>query len=196
MSKILVVKTKILFPDNIWEGFQEQSSGEILKLIDKHKEYIERPHVEDDESYQQIIPQIILKVGKKIFLHKIPKTGSEGRLHDMWPIFLGGHVDDTDLGIWEAAEREFEEELNYKGNVVKKEFLGIVKMHDTPVNRVHLGLVWLFGGDCEDFEFTGDHGISEGKFVSIRELNSYRDRMTYWSQTCVPYFLKKFVIED
>jgi len=134
--------------------------------------------------------------GKKIFLHKIPKTGSEGRLHDMWPIFLGGHVDDTDLGIWEAAEREFEEELNYKGNVVKKEFLGIVKMHDTPVNRVHLGLVWLFEGDCEDFEFTGDHGISEGKFVSIRELNSYRDRMTYWSQTCVPYFLKKFVIED
>lgn len=192
MSKILVVKTSLLFPDGIWEGFREQKNDDVLELIDSHKEFIERADAEEDDSYQQIIPQIILKVGNKIFLHKIPKTGSEGRLHDMWPIFLGGHVDDTDAGIWDAAIREFEEEINYLGKIIKKEFLGIVKRHDVPVNKVHTGLVWLFEGDTEKFEATADHGITDGRFVLIDELDSYIEKMTHWSQVVVPYIIRRF----
>ncbi len=192
MSKILVVKTGVLFPNGIPEGFCEQSPDRILKLVDAHKEYIERSLAEEDDSYQQIIPQIILKVGDKIFLHKIPATGSESRLHDMWPIFLGGHVDDTDMGISEAAEREFAEEINYRGTIIKKEFFGVIKQHDTPVNRVHTGLIWLFEGDSEVWEATGDHGIAEGKFVPIKELPQYTARMTFWSQATVPYLVQRF----
>ncbi len=192
MPKILAVKTNILFPDGIWEGFREHANEDILKHLDTHKEFIERASAEEDESYQQIIPQIILKVGSKIFLHKIPTTGSEGRLHDMWPIFLGGHVDYTDASIWQAAEREFNEEINYRGNIVSKKFLGLVKRHDVPVNKVHVGLVWLFEGDREEFEATDDHGITEGKFVDINTLQEYIPHMSYWSQTAAPYLIERF----
>ena len=192
MSKILAVKTNILFPDGVWEGFREQKSEAVLNLIDEHKEFVERASAEEDESYQQIIPQIILKVGNKIFLHKIPQTGSEGRLHDMWPIFLGGHVDDTDSSIWDAAEREFNEEINYRGKIIKKEFLGIVKRNDMPVNKVHTGLVWLFEGDIEEFEATADHGIADGRFVQVSDLDSYVEKMTHWSQVVASYIIRRF----
>jgi len=192
MAKILVVRTTTLFPDGIWEGFREATQEEALKIIDANREYIEREQAEVDESYQQIIPQIILKVGNKVLIHKIPVTGSEGRLHEMWPIFLGGHVEKTDKDISRATQREFEEEIKYKGKIIRREFLGLVKRHDVPVNRVHVGLVWLFEGDSEEFKPTKDKGIAEGRFVSISELAAYLDKMTYWSQTVTPYLMKRF----
>lgn len=192
MGKILAVKTDTLFPDGIWEGFREQPPDKILKLIEDNKEFIERAPAEEDESYQQIIPQIILKVANKIFIHKIPQTGSESRLHDMWPIVLGGHVEETDLDITSASQREFDEEVNYKGKIINREFLGLVKRHDVPVNKVHIGLVWLFEGDSEEIEMTNDDGVVEGRFIEINQLNAYLDKMTYWSQTITPYLIKRF----
>lgn len=189
-NNILAVKTEDLFPEEIREGFWEIPIEEVLDLVNRKGEFVPRVDADLDETYQQIIPQIILKVGKKIFIHKIPSTGNEERLHDMWPIFLGGHIDETDEGILEATQREFEEEINYQGNITKRKFLGLVNIHDHPVNRVHIGMVWLFEGDSEDFESTGDDGVSEGKFVSLDELEEYYDKMSYWSKLVYQYLSK------
>jgi len=189
-GKILVIKTSDLFPDGIWEGFHEDSQGAILKIIKEKSFFKERSEVEEDESLQQIIPQIILSVGKKILIHRIPSSGNEGRLHDMWPIFLGGHVDETDLDIEDAVKREFEEEINYKGKILSQKYLGIIKLHDTDVNKVHAGLVYIFCGDKEDFQLNGDDGVAEPKFVSMKELEKFKDRMSYWSKAFYPHLAK------
>ena len=165
------------------------SQMSIADLIYRHGEYVVRGEVEEDPSYQQIIPQIVLRCGQKVFIHKIPSTGSEGRLHDLWPIFLGGHVDHGDGDIEEAAQREFEEEINYGGNIIEKNFLGVVKLHTNPVDQVHTGLVWEYWGDREEFSDTGDKGIAEGKFIHLSELPNYEPNMTHWSRAFYPFLI-------
>ncbi len=185
-EEVLVVKTKTLFPGGVWEGFRKLDQHEFIEFVNKNSEYLKRGFAETDENYQQIVAQIILKVHKKIFIHKVALTGSESRLHDQWPILLGGHINNTDIDITNAFDREFNEEINYKGNIISKNFLGIVKLHDNPVNKVHTGLVWLYEGDSEDFEDTGDKGLSNGRFASINELDEIKDKMSFWSKVVYP----------
>jgi len=193
MGKILAIKTKELFPEGIKEGFfRIKKEDKIFKTIKKQARFLERSELEDDESYQQLIPQIVLKVGKKIFIHKIAQKGSESRLHDLFPIFLGGHVDEGDLSIEEAADREFNEEIEYKGKIIKKEFQGLVKLHDNEVDRVHTGLVWIYEGDGLLWKHRKDECLVDGKFVLIRDLDKYKEKMTYWSRIFLPE-LKKLV---
>lgn len=96
---VLVVKTSKLFPDGIWEGFRELDNKTLTTLINKNAEYLKRGIAETDETHQQIVAQIILKVGNKVFVHRIPQTGSESRLHDKWPIFLGGHINNLNCDL-------------------------------------------------------------------------------------------------
>jgi thymidylate synthase (FAD) len=193
-EEILVVKTKKLFPKGIWEGFREIKQAAFLQKINKDKEYIRRDLAETDENYQQIIAQIILKVGNRIFIHRIPQTGSEKRLHNLWPIFLGGHIDKSDLNIEDAMEREFKEELNYKGKIISKKFWGVVKLHDNPVNKVHVGMVWIFEGDSEKFESTGDEGVLDGRFIDLKKLKPLIPKMSYWSKIVTPFLIKKYPV--
>jgi predicted NUDIX family phosphoesterase len=191
-EEVLVIKTDILFPEEVWEGFREFKQQEIFNLINKNKNYLKRKFAEEDENWQQIIPQIALIVGNKIFIHNIPQTGSEGRLHDMWPIFLGGHINNLDGGITEAMLREFKEEIDYRGNIINKIFLGLVKLNSPKVNAVHTGLVWIFMGDSEKFESTEDEGLKDGKFIPLSQLKKYYSKMTYWSKTVAPAIIKKY----
>lgn len=185
-EEVLVVKTKKLFPDGIWEGFKSLDQKDFLNFINSNSEYIKRGFAETDDGYQQVVAQIILKVGKKIFIHKVAQTGSESRLHDLWPIFLGGHINNTDKDIASAFDREFSEEINYKGKILVKKFLGVVKLHDNPVNKVHVGLVWIYEGDTEEYISTGDDGLVEGHFADKNELEDKKDKMTYWSKIVLP----------
>lgn len=189
-GKILVIKTSDLFPNGILDGFLSDKNEAFLNLIREKSFYMERSEAEKDADFQQIIPQIVLTVKGKIFIHKIPTTGNEGRLHDMWPIFLGGHVDETDLDIEVAVKREFEEEINYMGRLISKKYLGIIKLHDTEVNKVHVGLIYIYEGDAENFELKGDDGVADPRFVSVENLKKYENKMTYWSKAFYPYLIK------
>lgn len=192
-EEVLVVKTKTLFPDGIWEGYRDLDEKSFLKFVNNNSEYLKRGFAEIDENYQQIVAQIILKVGNKIFIHKVAQSGSEARLHHLWPIFLGGHINNTDKDIFDAFDREFKEEINYKGIITSKKFLGVVKLHDNPVNRVHVGLVSLYEGDMEEYDATGDDGLVEGHFADINEMDVIFDNMTYWSKIVYPE-IKKLLI--
>ncbi len=188
MAKILAIKTNTLFPKEIPNGFQTAKWKDVVSIINKHAEFIERDLLEEDPSYQQIIVQIALSFKNKFFIHKIPTSGSESRLHDMWPILLGGHVEEYDDSLEKAAEREFNEEIDYQGKIVSKVFLGLIKVNNKkPVNLVHTGLVWIFKGDSEEFKYTGDKGITEAKFLTINELKPFRKKMTWWSQAVFDY---------
>lgn len=188
-EEVLVVKTKKLFPDGIWEGFKKLDEKEFIDFVNQNSEYLKRGFAETDETYQQIVSQIILKVKNKVFIHKIAHGSGEKRLHDMWPIFLGGHINNNDPDIVSAFDREFKEEINYKGNIISKRFWGIVKLHDNPVNKVHVGLVWIYEGDSESFEPTSDGGLAEGHFADKNELKSIKDKLSYWSKIVLPELL-------
>lgn len=192
MGKILVIKTDTLFPNGIDTGFIKVKKVKTFGLINKYSEFLERNEVEDNENYQQIIPQIVLQVRNKIFIHKITQKSNENRLVGLYPIFLGGHVDEGDMSIEEAATREFEEEIDYKGKILHKNFQGLLKLHDTEVNRVHVGLVWIYQGDNFLWRHR-DEDLIDGKFVLIKDLHKYKNKMTYWSKLYLTELEKLYI---
>lgn len=192
-EEVLVVKTKVLFPGGMKDGLFDIGERRILKTVVREGVYMKRKYCETDPDWQQIIAQISLIVGNKIFIYRFPQTATEKRLTDMWPIFLGGHVNNLDGSFEDAMKREFDEEIIYKGNILRKTFLGMIKQTEPLVNKVHTGLAWVYEGDSEDFELTDDNGVADGKFINFNEVGTYLPKMSYWSQIAAPVIVKKFV---
>lgn len=163
----------------------------ILQLINQAGRYVERGPAETDPSLKQIIPQVMLVSESKVFIHRIPTTGGEARLHKLIPIFLGGHCEESDNQDIEAtAWREFLEELGLPEDTdpgtYKKTFFGIVNDETNEVSQVHVGLVWIFEGGAAAAKEAQDDGVSEGKFLSLDEVDALIPEMTYWSKLAWP----------
>jgi len=73
--------------------------------------------VETDKRYKQVIPYFVfVNSDGKILTYKKNKSSSETRLHDMFSIGIGGHVNDNDgngmSAVRQAAIRECQEEIS------------------------------------------------------------------------------------
>jgi len=193
-EQVLVVPTKKLYEKGEWNGFRSSNLSWYRKLVNEEGVFKLREKVENDLSWKQIIPQIIFVYQGKIFFHRISKSGGEIRLHDLYPIFLGGHVNPIDKIerkdlLMTAAEREFEEEVVYKGNFLRQDFVGLVNQMDEEVNQVHVGFVFVYVGDSDDIRVTEEQ-LEEVGMLSISELKPYLKQMTYWSRLVYPYLKK------
>ncbi len=192
LKQIWALKSEVLFEKRMWNGLLTEDLEYYYRIIHKHGEFLERGPLETDPSYKQIIAQIVLRVGDKYLLHRITKSGSEERLHDMWPIPVGGHVElidtvDDEKDILETAMmREFMEEVNYKGQILDKKFIGLIYVDDgNVVNSVHVGALYLFIGDTEKIDPHEDC-ITDMRFLTLDELNEMKNQTTYWSQAILP----------
>lgn len=117
-----------------------------------------RAILEQDPSFVQPIPYIVVTDGEKVLAYVRGQSGGEGRLHDKVSIGFGGHIDASDQDVdpttgvidlrgtlYRAAHRELEEELAVPTWVIDQ-FLKLSWAHAihsvaTEVDRVHLGLV-------------------------------------------------------
>ncbi len=113
--------------------------------------FVNRPEAEKDPSYKQIIPYIVLQT--KDFEHTAiyNRQGSEKRLHDLWSIGIGGHINPVDRQagadsfeqiLVSGMQRELDEELDQRQEHDHPCFMGVISEEITPVGRVHLGAVF------------------------------------------------------
>ncbi len=117
--------------------------------------FVDRSEAEEDPGRKQIIPYILLQTqdGSKTAAYK--RQGSEKRLHDLWSVGIGGHINPIDIprgkSVNNAAfetiltagmERELDEELILRPDGDKVKFSGIVSEDITSVGSVHLGAVF------------------------------------------------------
>ena len=108
--------------------------------------WVERDRAESDPSLKQPIPYVLLQSpsGK---LAAYRRRGAEARLHGFWSLGIGGHVDREDEAasvsqtIMRGASREVAEEV--RGRLCSPRFLGVINEEETPVGRVHLGMVFV-----------------------------------------------------
>ncbi len=107
-----------------------------------------REAVEEDPAWKQPIPYVLLQApdGR---LAAYPRRGSEARLHGLWSVGLGGHVERADGGtplsaIRACARRELREEA---GLALAPSFLGCINEERTAVGAVHWGLVFVAQAD-------------------------------------------------
>lgn len=136
------------------EGFIQASAAsffmdELLSIENAH--FIPRHLVEEDETYLQIIPYSYFRDAETgDLLYYVRAAGGEARLLGKTSIGFGGHVELTELApyadiaatVRAAGRRELEEELNGAVAGEDMEVVGLILASDSPVDRVHMGVVY------------------------------------------------------
>ncbi len=117
--------------------------------------FVNRPEAEEDPGRKQIIPYILLQTEDGSRTAAYNRQGSEKRLHDLWSLGIGGHINPIDIPqarsgespsfkdiLLAGMERELDEELIQRPEGDRVEFSGIISEDITPVGSVHLGAVF------------------------------------------------------
>jgi predicted NUDIX family phosphoesterase len=183
-EQVLCVKREDIFPDGAWHGFVSDRLDERQTVIREHHFFMARAKVEDDPSYQQIIPYVVFRNGDRYFLTHRLRASSEKRLRKQYSLGLGGHINPGDLEggdpIQDGLKREWEEEVVYDGSFEAK-LIGLLNDESSPVSKVHLGVVFLVDGDTPNIEIRETDKLA-GELLTLDEMRIYYLGMESWSQ--------------
>jgi predicted NUDIX family phosphoesterase len=102
---------------------------------------MEREQAETNEAFRQVIPYVLIKCDDRWLVYQRCK-GGEPRLDAKWSMGIGGHMEETDLTT--ALARELKEEVAIGSRILKREYKGLIALHSTPVDRVHIGVVYVY----------------------------------------------------
>lgn len=156
--------------------------------------WIERSQAEEDESWRQVIPYCLVVfdyIPPMIFSYK-RLGGSEERLEGMCSIGIGGHVELEDRSkgspVLDAAHREIREELvvpeGYHLDVDPCPVMSIA-LDDTPVDRVHVGIVYLatiFDSKGPIRKVEPRESCISGEMITTKRAKEQIDRYEPWSK--------------
>ncbi len=183
-EEVFVVPREALFAGSPFEGMRWEGVEGLLSRIRSCGFFRRRGEVEEDPSLKQIIPYAVVRRGREVFLFRRTDRGGDARLHHLYSIGVGGHINSQDAGdpIEAGLRREVEEELVFAAPWTAQ-LVGVLNDERTPVSRVHFGLVY-------EIWTTGDVRVREvgrlvGGFVPIERLRAFYDRMEGWSQLVV-----------
>ncbi|WGS65538.1 NUDIX domain-containing protein [Marinitoga aeolica] len=147
-EKVWVVNNEILQDIEFYNGFTIVEQN-MLEKIFKNAYFIDRELAETDESKKQIIPYVVIKDEKgKILVVQRTKKQTEKRLHNLYSVGIGGHINPIDesnnpeLTFYNGLNRELNEEL-YIDKLKSLEYVGLILDDSTEVSRVHLGILFI-----------------------------------------------------
>jgi len=181
-EQILVVKRDFLFPNGPWNGVKAVDFDWYLKTIQEKKEFTARGPVETNTNYKQIIPYLVFEFEGNYFLMQRQSQASESRLASKYSLGIGGHLRKEDLegsNFFEWAQREFHEEIDYKGKL-EIEPLGVLNDDSNEVGQVHIGFVLLLRGNSSDIKVKSE--LAGGQLLSLTQCKSRYAAMETWTQ--------------
>src|SRR2546422_11719117 len=152
-EKILVVPRRMLI-QKPFRGFTRAGVEDYLLRVREYGVFRPRAGVEEDPSFKQIIPYLLVRHRGRLFLVQRSTEGGETRLHGKYSIGVGGHInrggvegaqDVLDAGM----KREMEEELLVRGTWQARPG-GVLKDASNPVGQGRFGLVQVGAGDSAD----------------------------------------------
>jgi predicted NUDIX family phosphoesterase len=183
-EQVLVVRREDVFPDGAWHGFVSENLDRHQRLIRERHFFKARSEVENDPSFQQIIPYVVFRHGDRYFLTHRLRASSEKRLRKQYSLGVGGHINPGDLEggdpILDGLRREWSEEVIYEGRFEAR-MLGLLNEDSSPVSKVHLGVVFLVDGDTPDIRIRETDKLA-GELMSLEEMRMYYLAMESWSQ--------------
>jgi predicted NUDIX family phosphoesterase len=198
-EQILVVKSDVLFKDGTWQGLKTDNLDYYVDLIKRNCEFKRRGDVENDNSFQQIIPYILFNYQDKYFLYRYLSKAGEQRLKNDYIIGVGGHINKDDIkegglpaqsgDVLEAGrDREWDEEVKYEDNLNKK-LIGILNDDRRPVEAVHLGLVYLFSGETPNIAVKEIDKMA-GELINRQDLGAKLEGTEGWAPLIYNEYLK------
>jgi predicted NUDIX family phosphoesterase len=183
---VLCVPRVTIFPDGAWHGLITTDIARVLRTIRAASEYRPRHLVEDDSSQQQIIPYCVVRLGDDSYLlTRRLKESSEKRLHHLYSLGVGGHVNPGDAAsgdpIVGGLIREWREEVRCSAPATAR-LVAMINDDSSSVSRVHLGLVFLIEPDEGAQVQIREIDKLEGEILSLAEMRLHYLSMESWSQ--------------
>jgi len=196
-EKVLVVSRDIIFKEGSWQGIRTSNLDYYLDLIKSNYQFRKRSEVENNSYWQQIIPYILFSFEDNFFLYRYLEKAGEERLKKDYILGIGGHINPIDVKPEEdilevGMMREWEEEVDYKGNLLKKKLVGILNDDKRPVEAVHLALIYIFKGDSPDIDIR-EKEILKGELVDLKELWRRVENTGGWAPIVYKEYLLKFL---
>ncbi len=195
-ERILVVPTPLFHDLGYFQGFSREIDRYWPQLVTgDHVEYRARGEMEEDPTFKQLIPYVLFRWTSSddtphLFEYQRGSGLGERRLHAKRSVGIGGHISSIDAEIAashhvyrEGMRRELEEEVQidtkYEETVV-----GLINDDETPVGRVHLGMVHL----CDVHEPNvkpREADILDARFTPVADILTRLDQFESWSQIAV-----------
>jgi len=204
---VLVVPSDIIFAERPacrqagkWQGLKIDNLEYYVDLIENNCQFKRRGDVEEDESFQQIIPYMLFSFEDKFFAYKYLANAGEQRLvNNNYQLGVGGHINKEDIKnggnvLQEGMMREWSEEVDYRGNFLQKKLVGILKDNSGPVEKVHLGLVYHFVGDSDNIQIRETDKM-EGKLFDLKDVSENISHSP-WMRVVYEEYLKNLVLES
>jgi predicted NUDIX family phosphoesterase len=181
---VLCVTRDEAFPDGAWHGFVDTGLDRVQRVIREQSFFMVRSDVEDDPSYQQIIPYVVFRHRDRYLLTRRLRASSEKRLRQLYSLGIGGHINPGDLEggdpIADGLKREWEEEVSYQGHFEAR-MLGLLNDESSPVSKVHLAVVFLLDGDTPEISIRETDKLA-GELLTLEEMRIHYLEMESWSQ--------------
>ncbi len=163
-----------------WYGLRVHGLDEFVAAVERHGRYEPRAQMEQDPSFKQIIPYLVLRDGPRYFLMQRTAAGGDVRLHHRFSIGVGGHLNPGDGGLLGGLRREWDEEL-VADFVPTFRLVALINDDTTPVGAVHLGAVYLADAGGRPVAIRETDKLTGG-FARAEDVEVVADRLETWSR--------------
>jgi predicted NUDIX family phosphoesterase len=185
-EQVLVVPTRVFHKLGLFQGVTRDVDRYLPALLaPEHLQFIPRAKAEDDPSFKQIIPYVVMRSGGQVFHYTRGQGAGEKRLRALRSIGVGGHINPCDHSLdqdpyRQGMLREVEEEI-FLETGYREHCLGLINDDATPVGQVHLGIVHVFELEEPRVRRREAELIRSG-FAPVAELLAAKEGFETWSQ--------------
>ncbi len=193
---VLCIRRTLFDEIGAFQGLQTDLAPYIPRILEPGNSVsVLRSKAEDDPSFKQIIPYVLIRKEGR-FLHYVRGKGSgEKRLVALGSIGVGGHINYRDESLFrpglsfyeDAVQRELHEELRMDGRF-RTRIVALLNDDSNPVGQVHLGVVHLCELTGENVS-KGEACITDLRFLTVEELLERRAQLETWSQICLDFLV-------
>jgi predicted NUDIX family phosphoesterase len=185
-ERVLVIPTAVFHQLGVFQGFRRAAAAYLPRLLDPaNLSFLPRRQAEDDPSFKQLIPYVVLRWRDEAFHYTRGAAGTETRLRALRSIGVGGHIGAEDVtGAGDPYRtgllREVAEEVDLQSRYAER-VAGLINDDCTPVGRAHLGVVHVFELE-EPRVRRRERALAGSGFAPLAELRRERERFETWSQ--------------
>lgn len=177
---VLVVPREVLVPAPGWRGVRAADEAAVLAAVAASGRFVRRGGAEHDPSHKQVIPYLVLRDGEDLFLMRRTRAGGDARLHELWSIGVGGHLNPGDADVGGGLRREWREEVEAEFEPDFR-WVGLLNDDESDVGAVHVGLVYEADAAGRPVAIRETDKLS-GSFRPPAAARAVEPSMETWSQ--------------
>ena len=191
-ENVLVIRRSLFDQLGSFQGLNFKPEKYLNMLLSRGNNFFfPRAEAENDPTYKQIIPYVLLAFKNKVLYYVRGKKAGEQRLVAKGSIGIGGHMNETDESLFAldeqayrtGVEREVNEEIEIN-TPFQDRIVALLNDDTTEVGHVHLGIVHIFHLEEQKVE-KREAMITNLTFLTRAELMARRESLESWSQICV-----------